>query len=84
MNNRDAIVVAYTWCDGRATDSGLVGTHSYTVVSADAARGTVTVRNPWGSDGRNGAIQGANDGVFTISWATFVRNYAGYSIGLYS
>ena len=48
---------------------GLIDGHAYTVlaVNPDGRGGaTVTLRNPWGSDGP--VKQGADDGVITLSW----------------
>ncbi|MHB8901289.1 MAG: C2 family cysteine protease [Thermoguttaceae bacterium] len=80
--SRRGAIVAFTWTNGRPVEagSGLVASHAYSLVAADVARGTVTVRNPWGIDGP--IVQGANDGLITLAWSTFVRNFEGYSIAL--
>jgi hypothetical protein len=59
----------------------LVGNHAYTVVSVQTdASGkpfSVTVRNPWGFDGGTQASGNPNDGLVTVSWATFQKDMDG-------
>ncbi len=55
---------------------GLVTDHAYTVLAVSGT--TVTLRNPWGTDGPT--VQGANDGVFTISWAVFSSTMQGFCV----
>lgn len=60
------------------TKSGIVESHAYAVRGVSQVNGqwVVQLYNPWGMDGRKGAIVGANDGQFSVSWTTFVRNYS--------
>jgi hypothetical protein len=37
----------------------------------------VTLYNPWGIDGY--VVQGADDGLITISWASFQLNFEDYA-----
>jgi hypothetical protein len=55
---------------------GLVTDHAYTVLAVSGT--TVTLRNPWGTDGPK--VQGANDGVITISWAVFSAVMQGFCV----
>src|SRR5262249_9790772 len=56
----------------------LVAQHDYAILGVSADGQTVTLYNPWGRD-RDGAIlDGANDGVVTVSWQQFKANFAGY------
>jgi len=55
---------------------GLVSDHAYTVLAVNGT--TVTLRNPWGTDGPK--VQGANDGVITISWAVFSSVMQGFCV----
>lgn len=80
--NKSGIIVTHTLKTVPA-NTGLANDHAYTLIGVDTARGTVTLRNPWAVDGPNGAITGANDGLFTISWQTYIKNFAGCSIGQY-
>jgi hypothetical protein len=59
---------------------GVVSGHSYTVlgVRTDTAGTWVTLRNPWGTDGP--IVQGANDGVITLSWGVFSAVMQGYCV----
>ncbi|MBI4534199.1 MAG: hypothetical protein HY711_09680, partial [Candidatus Melainabacteria bacterium] len=58
---------------------GLVGNHTYTILSYDAQKHIVTVRNPWGfgeikrPDG--GARDGTDDGVFRMSLVEFCSSF---------
>jgi len=55
---------------------GLIDGHAYAVL---AVRGNqITLRNPWGSDGP--VLQGADDGVVTISWDVFKASMQGFTI----
>lgn len=67
-----------------ATDpaSGILGWHTYTITKVFQEGGTwkVQVYNPWGMDGLGSAKDGKNDGVLTITWAQFTRNFNRYSI----
>lgn len=71
-------VVIGTLDKGVATP--LVENHAY-AVTAVSASGVVTLRNPWGIDGRGGAIDGKNDGVLTVNWKTFQKNVSDVAIG---
>jgi hypothetical protein len=55
---------------------GLIADHAYTVLAVNGT--SVTLRNPWGTDGVR--PQGANDGVITISWSTFTTVMQGFCI----
>jgi hypothetical protein len=55
---------------------GLVTDHAYTVLAVSGT--TVTLRNPWGTDGPT--VQGANDGIFTISWSVFSSVMQGFCV----
>jgi hypothetical protein len=55
---------------------GLVSDHAYTVLGVTAT--TVTLRNPWGTDGPR--TQGANDGVITVSWSVFATMMQGFCV----
>src|SRR5262249_52799661 len=59
------------------TAAGLIESHAYTVLGV-SADGQVTLRNPWGSDGPQ--VQGANDGVVTVSWDVFSRVMQGFCV----
>lgn len=55
---------------------GLISDHAYTVLAVSGT--TVTLRNPWGTDGPK--VQGANDGVINISWSVFNSVMQGFCI----
>jgi hypothetical protein len=55
---------------------GLVTDHAYTILAVSGT--TVTLRNPWGTDGPK--VQGANDGVITISWSVFSTVMQGFCV----
>jgi hypothetical protein len=55
---------------------GLVTGHAYTILAVNGT--AVTLRNPWGTDGPK--VQGANDGVITISWAQFSTVMQGFCV----
>jgi hypothetical protein len=59
----------------RPDDLNLPSSHVYTVVNFDTEKNTVTVRNPWGStepyDKNGRALDGRDDGEFTLSFAKF-------------
>jgi hypothetical protein len=55
---------------------GLVTDHAYTVLAVNGT--TVTLRNPWGTDGPK--VQGADDGVISISWAVFSSVMQGFCV----
>ncbi len=61
---------------------GVIGNHAYTVVGITSSGGSaeVTLRNPWGQNSTAeyaDSIGGANDGIITISWATFTEYFEG-------
>ena len=58
------------------TTHKLESKHVYAVVSVDMNAHTITLRNPWGSDGPR--QQGADDGVITVSWAVFGQVMQGF------
>lgn len=53
----------------------IVGGHAYTLTNAYVSNGQqrITVRNPWGVDGRT--QQGANDGFIDLSFSEFQSNF---------
>jgi hypothetical protein len=55
---------------------GLVSDHAYTVLAVNGT--TVTLRNPWGTDGPK--VQGANDGIITVSWSVFSSVMQGFCV----
>jgi hypothetical protein len=55
---------------------GLVSGHAYTVLSVSG--NTVTLRNPWGTDGPK--RQGADDGVVSVSWDVFTKVMQGFCV----
>jgi Ca2+-binding RTX toxin-like protein len=55
---------------------GLIDGHAYAVLGVRGNQ--VTLRNPWGFDGP--IRQGADDGIFTVSWAAFKAGMMGYTI----
>jgi hypothetical protein len=55
---------------------GLVTDHAYTVLSMTGT--TVTIRNPWGTDGPK--TQGADDGVITLSSSVFSAVMQGFCV----
>lgn len=59
-------VVASTKASG--IDKNLVTAHSYTVWSVDAKARTITLRNPYGTNGPK------SDGFQTISWTVFAQS----------
>lgn len=74
------------------TGTGLVFSHTYAVVGVDA--GGVTLRNPWGVDGRSEYFAGwdaarrsaftlgnESDGLVRVSWATFQQAFATVVVG---
>src|SRR5207244_444187 len=54
----------------------LIADHAYTVLAVSGT--TVTLRNPWGSDGPR--PQGANDGVITVGWDVFSKVMQGFCV----
>lgn len=71
------------------TSAGIVANHCYSVYKIfQDAKGNwlVRLRNPWGEDGRDGAMydrnsekqQFANDGLNTLTWSQFTANFRGY------
>jgi hypothetical protein len=57
----------------------IVASHVYTVISVDVAHGSITVRNPWGTDAYNGTgtgnfVFGPNDGYVTFSFNQAFRD----------
>jgi hypothetical protein len=75
VSSGKAIVAA----TGSNPASPLVGNHAYTVLATWGTNSNfwVQVRNPWGKDGPNGAVEGADDGVFWVRWDTFKTMAAG-------
>jgi hypothetical protein len=69
--------------DGFDVGDSIVLNHCYTVVSINQASGTITLRNPWGTDAgsQSGAwVQGANDGYVTFTWQSFVDHTAKFYV----
>ena len=61
---------------------GIIGDHAYTVLGIEGSgAGTyVTLRNPWASDSTNAyaeTIDGVDDGIVRIPYASFVRYFDG-------
>ncbi|HEY9867984.1 MAG TPA: C2 family cysteine protease [Candidatus Obscuribacterales bacterium] len=58
--------------------------HAYSVVDYDPASGQVTIRNPWGTgelkDENGEALDGKNDGVFTVSLEEFYERFEHISV----
>ena len=63
---------------GDVTTPNLVENHCYAVVSIDMAGRTITLRNPWGTDGYICA-DGKNDGLVTITFDQFYSSMWSYS-----
>lgn len=77
-NRRPVIVLTRS---GSLSSYGLIEDHAYTVQSVQvnsAGATTVTLRNPWGADGP--IVQGANDGIITISWDAFRQTMTGFCV----
>jgi Ca2+-binding RTX toxin-like protein len=68
------------------TGDSLVASHVYTVTSVDVSAGTITLRNPWGSDAgrkQGSFVQGANDGYITFTWDQAFRDATeDFTVGL--
>lgn len=67
--------------------SGLITNHDYTVHKVYLKAGTyyVELRNPWGIDSIDSnknsvALDSKNDGVITITWASFKSHYNSYAV----
>lgn len=71
-------VTAGSRCD--ASSPLVVGCHAYVVdaVYQEGGQWKVRLRNPWGFDGY--VVQGENDGLITLDWATFKANYDHYAV----
>jgi hypothetical protein len=78
---------------GLVCGTGLIFAHAYTVVDADPMTRTVTLRNPWGSDGQatvltalaSGArsiftLGSDSDGMVSVSWDVFEQAFATYAV----
>ncbi len=63
---------------------GFVPYHNYAIQGIFQDPNTkiwkIQLYNPWGRDGTNGAIEGANDGLFTVTWTAFQRNFTYFSV----
>src|SRR5207245_7231195 len=73
-------VIVLTQGSGAAA-FGLIDGHAYAVlgVRSDGRGGwQVILRNPWGIDGP--VLQGANDGIVTVSWQTFQATTQGFTV----
>lgn len=57
--------------DPTDVDTDYVSGHSYTILSISGT--TLTLRNPWGTDGRGG--DSTNDGIITMSMTKFDDNF---------
>ena len=81
-----AVTASTTWTiDGWQLGENWVPSHVYTVVGIDLDAGTITVRNPWGTDagaGEGAWVQGANDGYVTYTLDSFLGVAVTYTIGL--
>jgi hypothetical protein len=78
LANRPTIALTRS---GSPTSYGLIEDHAYTVLgvqSNSSGATTVTLRNPWGSDGP--IKHGADDGIITISWNTFRTTMLGFCV----
>ncbi|RUM93974.1 MAG: hypothetical protein DSZ28_05615 [Thiothrix sp.] len=64
-----------------ADHPGIVGNHVYSVLSVDAENGLITLYNPWGHgeplDESGNALDGSNDGVFTMTWEEYQEHFVG-------
>ncbi len=71
------------------TTAGVIANHCYSVYKIfkdEKGNWLVRLRNPWGTDGRDGALydrnsekqQFANDGLITLTWSQFTANFRGY------
>lgn len=65
---------------GSVSTPKLVGRHCYAVVSVDLTTHQITLRNPWGKDQSNGSMDGANDGLVTISFNDFYQSMWSYAV----
>ena len=65
---------------GSLASLGLISNHAYTVRSVQTVGGvtTITLRNPWAADGP--IVQGANDGIISITWDVFRTAMAGFCV----
>jgi Ca2+-binding RTX toxin-like protein len=81
----NAVTVATSFSlNGFDTGDSIVLNHCYTVISIDQAAGTITLRNPWGSDAGTAPgswVQGNNDGYVTFTWQSFVDHTARFYVG---
>jgi hypothetical protein len=66
----------------KLSQGALVSTHAYSVHNAYEMNGTkmILVRNPWGKDNSNGAVDNLNDGFVAITFDTFLNNFDGVSL----
>lgn len=63
------------------TRLGIVTSHAYSVEGfgyTSTGEVTVTLRNPWGTDGPK--AYGANDGIITLKWSDFRKVMLGYCV----
>ena len=62
-----------------AGDSGIRGSHAYSVLGYDPETHTIQLRNPWGqgepADEEGNPRDGVNDGVFTMTLEEFEKNF---------
>ena len=81
----NAVTVATSFSlNGFDTGDSIVLNHCYSVISIDQSAGTITLRNPWGSDAGTAPgswVQGANDGYVTFTWQSFVDHTARFYVG---
>ena len=78
INSRTLGMVATSKSSG--TTDGVVSNHAYMIYDAYTVNGNWQVRlyNPWGIDTANGALDGSNDGLITLTWSQFTANFTGY------
>lgn len=79
FDNGDSIVVNVRDNPDDPRGGDLPTHHAYSVIGYDPETGTVTIRNPWGhgelKDENGRALDGANDGVFTVSIEEFRERF---------
>jgi hypothetical protein len=91
----DVLANTQTWPDKRSLvdGTGLIFSHTYTVMDVDVSGRTVTLRNPWGIDSppqylsalapaaRAAFTQGNdNDGIVRVSWDLFEQAFPTYVV----
>ena len=81
-----AVTISSNWSiDGWDLGEPYVWSHVYTVVSI-GNDGSITLRNPWGTDAGSGEgawVQNANDGYVTFTQASIIQASACFTVGYF-